>query len=349
VIVNRRAVLDSVMGLSLGDAFGGRWFFRSGAEARREITARSLPDVPGGGRPGLGQSFGPGQVWHWSDDTAMALSVVRVLLRHGEIVEDRLARAFADTYAADPGRGYGAGMHDLLPLLGAEPGAWHTAARALFGGQGSLGNGAAMRAAPLGAWFGPDIEATIEQARRSAHVTHAHPEGIAGAVAVAVAAALAVAGWTDHEARWRQDPGALLEPPAEGEGVIGGAGLLREVAAHTPSGSTRDGILRAAGLPGGIPAWKAADILGNGQRLRADDTVPFALWCAAHHLGSLTEALWTAAEGLGDVDTTCAITGGVVAARNGRRDMGRAGPAIAPGEWLHLAEMLPDWIHHELR
>ncbi|GAA4613953.1 ADP-ribosylglycohydrolase family protein [Actinoallomurus liliacearum] len=330
------------MGLSLGDAFGRRWFFRSGAEACREIAARRLPDVPGSD-----QGFGPGQVWHWTDDTAMALSVVRVLLRHGEIVEEELARAFADTYAADPGRGYGAGMHDLLPQLGAEPGAWHTATRALFDGQGSLGNGGAMRAAPLGAWFGPDLELTVEQARRSAHVTHAHPEGIAGAIAVAVAAALAVAGWTDHEARWRQNPGVPPQPPVES--ALWGADLLREVAAHTPAGSTRDGILRAADLPGDIPAWKAADILGNGQRIRADDTVPFALWCAAHHLGSLTEALWTTAEGLGDVDTTCAITGGVVAARNGRGDMGRAGPAIAPGEWLHLVETLPDWAYQGLR
>ncbi|MCO5966846.1 ADP-ribosylglycohydrolase family protein [Actinoallomurus soli] len=336
MIVDRNAVLDSVMGLSLGDAFGRRWFSRSAAEARREIAARRLPDVPG-----PGQGFGPGQVWRWTDDTAMALGILGVLLRHGEIVEEELARAFADAYAADPGRGYGAGMHDLLPLLGADPGAWRTAARALFDGQGSLGNGAAMRAAPLGAWFGPDLETTVEQARRSAHVTHAHPEGIAGAVAVAVAAALAVAGRPDHEARWRQSPGAR-------EGVLWGADLLRAVAAHTPAGPTRDGILRAADLPDDTPAWKAADILGNGRRIRADDTVPFALWCAAHHLGSLTDALWTTAEGLGDVDTTCAITGGVVAARNGRGDMGRAGPAIAPGEWLHLVEILPNWVYQGL-
>jgi ADP-ribosylglycohydrolase len=46
------------------------------------------------------------------------------------------------------------------------------AARAAFGGQGSMGNGAAMH---------------------SAEVTHAHGEAILGAVAVAVAAA--EAGW----------------------------------------------------------------------------------------------------------------------------------------------------------
>ncbi|MCW2948249.1 MAG: ADP-ribosylglycohydrolase family protein [Actinoallomurus sp.] len=333
------------MGLSLGDAFGQRWFSPTKAEARRLILARCLPDVRGDRLPGAG-------AWKWTDDTAMALGVLKVLYDHGEIVEDDLARAFADTYAADPGRGYGAGMHELLPLLRADPSGWRAAARDLFDGQGSLGNGAAMRAAPIGAWFGPDLVSTAEQAARSARVTHAHAEGMAGAVAVAVAAALAVAGWVDHDARWsdlvagRQgdDTRAGDVPPESTAGMLYGADLLREVAANTPASATREGLLRAADLPDDLPAWKAADILGNGSRIRADDTVPFALWSAAHHIDHLTEALWTTAEGLGDVDTTCAITGGVVAARTGRGDMGGAGPAIAPGEWLHLAEPLPRWV-----
>ncbi|MEV5707813.1 ADP-ribosylglycohydrolase family protein [Actinoallomurus sp. NPDC052274] len=92
------------------------------------------------------------------------------------------------------------------------------------------------------------------------------------------------------------NPGVPPQTPVGS--ALWGADLLREVAAHTPGGSTRDGIPRAADLPDDTPAWKAADVLGNGQRIRADDTVPFALWCAAHHLGSLTDGLWTTAEGL---------------------------------------------------
>ena len=70
---------------------------------------------------------------------------------------------------------------------------WRQAAAAAFGGQGSCGNGAAMRVAPLGAYH-PDRPTTAaELAIRSAEVTHAHPEGIAGAVLVAVAAAHAAA------------------------------------------------------------------------------------------------------------------------------------------------------------
>ena len=65
---------------------------------------------------------------------------------------------------------------------------WRDAARRPFRGAGSMGNGAAMRVAPLGAWFADDVARAVDEARRSAEVTHMHPEGIAGAVAVAVAA-----------------------------------------------------------------------------------------------------------------------------------------------------------------
>lgn len=54
-----------------------------------------------------------------------------------------------------------------------------------------MGNGAAMRVAPLGAWFADDPAEAARQAALSAEVTHPHPEAVAGAIAVAVAAAIA--------------------------------------------------------------------------------------------------------------------------------------------------------------
>jgi ADP-ribosylglycohydrolase len=292
--------LDSLRGLALGDGFGERWFHRGNREAIEMIKARQLP------------SKSP---WYWTDDTAMALTIVRMLHIRGEIEPDELAGMFGATYQADPYRGYGYGMTVLLPRLAEEPESWRTHASALFDGQGSLGNGAAMRSAPLGAWFCQDLDKACEQSRLAAAVTHAHPEGVTGAVAVAAAAALAAASRGD----------AAPQPP----------GFLHQVAARLPGGAIRDGITGAASLPAGTPAWKASDRLGNGQRVRASDTVPFALWSAAHHLDDLPGALWTTAEGLGDVDTTCAITAGVVAARTGL--------ASVPREWLELREPLPEW------
>jgi ADP-ribosylglycohydrolase len=45
--------------------------------------------------------------------------------------------------------------------------------------------------------------------------------------------------------------------------------------------------------------------------------VPFALWCAARNLGSYEAALWDGAAGLGDMDTVCAIVGGIVVMSTG--------------------------------
>jgi len=158
--------LDALEGLSVGDAFGEQ-FFRDELAALAMIADRREP---------------PGE-WLWTDDTAMALSLVAVLDRHGRIEQDALAQAFGAAYRHNPGRGYGLGMHRLLPryLSGTE---WRNLAATQFAGQGSFGNGAAMRVAPLGAYLAGDLEAVAEQAAASAETTHAHPEGIAGAAAL---------------------------------------------------------------------------------------------------------------------------------------------------------------------
>ncbi len=117
----------------------------------------------------------------------MAVSIVDQLDETGSIDRDQLAERFAERF--DPARGYGAGAYRILSAIG-EGTHWRHAAGSAFGGSGSLGNGAAMRVAPLGAFFADDLERCVSEARSSAEVTHAHGEGIAGAIAVAVASAL---------------------------------------------------------------------------------------------------------------------------------------------------------------
>ena len=51
---------------------------------------------------------------------------------------------------------------------------------------GSYGNGSAMRVAPVG-FFGKNEEEVINKAQDSAEITHNHPQGIKGAVSVALA------------------------------------------------------------------------------------------------------------------------------------------------------------------
>lgn len=62
----------------------------------------------------------------------------------------------------------------------------------------SYGNGSAMRVSPVG-WAYDSLEEVLLQAKRSAEVTHNHPEGIKGAQATAAAVFLARTGSSKAE------------------------------------------------------------------------------------------------------------------------------------------------------
>jgi ADP-ribosylglycohydrolase len=288
--------VDALEGLSVGDALGEQ-FFGPADSARAAVAGRRLPDPP----------------WRWTDDTNMALSVVEVLVEHGGIDSGALAESFARRY--DPGRGYGPSMHRVLRAIGdGEP--WASVAGAQFGGLGSFGNGAAMRIAPLGAWFFDDLARATDEAQRSARVTHAHPEAAAGAVAVAVAAALAAA--------------------SRGTSAPAPASFLDAVRRWVPASEVAEGLRQAAEFGPEVTVERAAGILGSGSRISAQDTVPFALWSAAQGLDDFEPTFWRTVSGLGDRDTTCAIAGGVVASRTG--------VGAVPALWRARREPLPAWI-----
>jgi poly(ADP-ribose) glycohydrolase ARH3 len=128
----------------------------------------------------------------YTDDTAMTLVLAESLLASGGLTQDRLAAAFARSWRREPNRGYRASTADLLRRVGAEE-AWDAASRSQFDGQGSFGNGAAMRVAPAALYAGAQAATTAILARRSAMVTHAHPLAIDGAAVQAVAVAVALA------------------------------------------------------------------------------------------------------------------------------------------------------------
>jgi ADP-ribosylglycohydrolase len=283
----------SLSGLSVGDAFGEQFF--GYGDAVEDVIARRATE------PGM---------WPYTDDTEMALGVIKVLDRYGHVDQDELARVFAERFVRGQRGGYGATAQAILRHIWAGM-PWREAAGGVFSGMGSMGNGAAMRVAPLGAYFADDYSRVVSEARLSAEVTHAHAEGQAGAIAVAAAAAFA---WNTRKGL-REDSGTQL---------------LRCVLEHTPAGDTRRGIEQALSLSRDLSWQTAASLLGNGGKLSAPDTVPFCLWCAARHLGDYEVALWTTVAGLGDMDTNCAIVGGIVALSVGADSIPRA--------WLNARE-----------
>ncbi|HEU5427564.1 MAG TPA: ADP-ribosylglycohydrolase family protein [Actinocrinis sp.] len=293
----RSRAVASLHGLAVGDALGSCFFIPDNYDA---LQTRQLPPDP----------------WWWTDDTEMACSIVTILHRHGRIDQDALAVSFAQHHDFD--RGYGPGVNRMLRLIRQEGGDWRQLAAAAWDGRGSWGNGAAMRVAPLGAYFADDLDRAAAEAALSAEVTHTHPEGVAGAVATAVAAALAAA-----------------QPD------LRGTAFLHAVVEHTPPGLVRDGITNAIALLPLQDPRSAAATLGNGREISAPDTVPFCLWVAAKHSDDYPAAFWATASAGGDIDTTCAIVGGITAAR--------LGIASIPTEWRQRCERLPRWAEVEQR
>ncbi|MBZ0307265.1 MAG: ADP-ribosylglycohydrolase family protein [Anaerolineae bacterium] len=293
--------ITSLEGLSIADSLGGFFEGFGASSIHYYIHSRQLPNPP----------------WHFTDDTNMALSVVSVLRQCGQIHQDKLARSFGEHF--DRTRGYGLGARALLSRvqLGAY---WRDLAPEMFGGAGSYGNGGAMRVAPLGAYFAHDLEMTIQNARLSAEITHSHPEGIAGAVAVAVAAAVTV---RVHEQGFKPSPRSFLE----------------QVIVHVPESKVRQGILKAIEIGAKVEVRTAAEILGNGSFISAQDTVPLALWNAARYLDSYEEAIWTTLSAGGDSDTLAAIVGGIVVLYAGVESISSA--------WRERREPLPAWYLEE--
>ncbi|MFJ6616132.1 ADP-ribosylglycohydrolase family protein [Kitasatospora sp. NPDC091335] len=115
--------------------------------------------------------------------------------------------------------------------------------------------------------------------------------------------------------------------------------FLESVADLTPDGPVRDGLTEARELLAQPDFRVAAQVLGNGSRTSAADTVPYALWCAARNLADYRTALWEAIAAGGDMDTVAAVTGGAVAAHTGTGGIPRA--------WLAAREPLPGWTFPE--
>ncbi|MFA5517055.1 MAG: ADP-ribosylglycohydrolase family protein [Desulfuromonadales bacterium] len=111
----------------------------------------------------------------FTDDTVLTIAVARAILDGAGYRENLLE--FGRRY---PDAGYGASFLRWLRDDDPQP-------------YGSWGNGSAMRASPVG--FACDSEEDVlAEARRSAAVTHDHPEGIKGAQAVALAVFFARSG-----------------------------------------------------------------------------------------------------------------------------------------------------------
>ena len=265
----------ALLGAAIGDALGAPY---EGASPQA-LDPQQLIENPGPLR--------------YTDDTHMLIGLAESLLERGGFDGDHMAWHFARRYNDEPWRGYGSGPPRLFRMM--EEGIhWRDAAQRLYDG-GSFGNGGAMRVAPAAIFAAGDPPKAAALAGDTARITHAHPRGIAGAVAQAVATAVVMQ--TDAgDTRLAENVLATARDHARDEEF-----------------TTR---LEAAGrLLDPRRAHAAITTLGNG--IAAHESVPAAIWAFLCHPNSFADAVSLAISLGGDADTIASMTGALAGAHLG--------------------------------
>jgi poly(ADP-ribose) glycohydrolase ARH3 len=308
-------VRGSLLGLAVGDAVGARFEGWATADVLRAYrTPQALVDrVPLGAlhdpddaatpieraAAELEAQSDPLPHLLYTDDTQMAIGVVEALLEETLPDEHTYARSFVANYQA--WRGYGAGTRVTIDCL--DSGMKPVDAATIMFSDGSYGNGAAMRVAPIGVRFANEPDVITAQARESALATHRHPLGIDGAVLLAHGVAFAIR--TAGEPFDRSAFFDLLDPLASTDAFKSKLRAARE--ANSPE--TR---------------------LALGNTIRAQESVPTALACFASDPDHFVAAVGGAILLGGDTDTIAAMTGAMAGAR--------LGEAAIPSVWLDALE-----------
>jgi len=243
----------------------------------------------------------------YTDDTAMAIALAESLLSTGDVDSEHLGRTLSTQYEHEPWRGYGPGPPTIFAAVAAEGIPYRAAARRLYSGQGSYGNGAAMRAAPLGIYF-HDSRALYDKARAQAEATHTHPLGIDGAAVQSRAVALAV----NLDPTETADPQELAGP------------FLEELMAFARTEILGDKLAEVRRLLEGC-AGPGEAIHRLGHSLAVHESLPFALYSFLSHPDSFAETVFCATLHGGDRDTMGAMAGAVSGAYLGAEAL--------PGEW----------------
>lgn len=228
----------------------------------------------------------------YTDDTVTTIMLAESLLASEGFSGEDMAERFAEAYRAEPNRGYGKNVVDVFDrVLRGVP--WREAASRQFGGEGSYGNGGAMRVSPVALWTFPDIHETAWLAAETARVTHTHPVGVEGAVIQAVAACHALNA---------------------GDGSLDVDSLLSDLDRLAHTDEFRSKLETLPGCLDQDDDEKARLHLGNW--VSAHTSVVTALYCFMLST-SFEDAIVRALRMGGDTDTIAAMAGALAGARYG--------------------------------
>ncbi len=315
----RSSYRGAIIGTAIGDALGRP------AEGRNASLLRKRYGLLTDFQPWRGWTGGPkGTI---TDDTQMTICVAECLLANtGRLDPGDLALRFIDWLPAGRGRGHTC-VEAVNRLLAGVP--WHEA------GIASAGNGAAMRAAPVGLAHLDDFNALRHDAALSAIVTHRDPMAVASAVAHAwlVARLAAMAPGT-------LDPAILVHDLSDAISDLHDPGAVERNWHHRrgKSGGTVRLSERLAEVPGllSLSPKEASEYFYCGAFVL--ESLPMALWHFLRFPDDAEAAVIAAVMAGHDADTIASMTGAYAGAYLGEE----AFPARWRGEDLEYGSELTD-------
>lgn len=281
--------LGCLLGSAIGDAVGELAFHNSTVERLSSKLDRLTELI-------------------YTDDTAMTIGIAESLIILGHLDPEHLGETFKKNYLRESWRGYASGPPTIFASVAKTGVTYVEAAKSLFGGRGSFGNGAAMRIAPVGLVYqeSPDL---YEKARLTASVTHAHPLGIDGAAVQAKAVALAVS----------LDPEDEFSPDE----------FLQSLIEFAKTQQMKSKLLMVQRLIAeNVSPVRAAQQIGRS--VTAHESLPFSIYSFLLYPQSFENCLFCSILNGGDRDTlgamACAISGAYL------------GIGALPRQWLHKLE-----------
>ena len=230
----------------------------------------------------------------WTDDTHMMIGVAESLIENEGFNGRHMTETFIKNYESEPWRGYGPGPPRVFRWIKSGV-PWDEAAKRLYGGAGSYGNGAAMRAAPVGVFYHDDTEQLRAVAYSQSQITHIHQLGMEGAALQAYAVALAT----------NADPSSRLGPLT----------FLSRLKAFTHNEVYRQKLEKAEELLSETNRRRVARELGNS--VTAHNSVPTAIHSFLRNPHNFGESVLYAISLGGDTDTIGAMTGAISGAYHG--------------------------------
>ncbi len=280
-------------GLAIGDALGMPF-------ETHPYMSEALQKWDGSFLSGESNTIQPErQPGEWTDDTKMALALAESLLDSQTYNPVIAASKYMEWYRSGDHRGIGKATREAMDRL-LRGHHWNQC-----GVLHAQGNGAAMRAAPLGVYFRKSLITVGDMVRIDARVTHRDIEAAEGAVAVA----LAVAMLTEKVAP-KND---LLRP-------------ILNLLHNDPESATvtmveTKLIALMEFLKGPVDVTKALkQLLDSGTGAHVVETVPAAFLCFLA-TENFKDAVELAVRAGGDCDTTAAITGAMAGAYYGEEQV----------------------------